>query len=194
MQGELLTGAREFCRERSDYIPRILPEEVIGVGQCLTAISSLNDPSMIGQQAPVALYATYGCDLSKNPYIAVWAINPNRETTKLHVLMRGPDSTLIHVTHGRVPSEKALEYMTGRHVKARFVPWEQVWSSSAVGADGQRCLVLGADDPVPYPVDSSVSTCAAVEDRCRGLSNFVPISRLDYAGGGAATSAAADRR
>lgn len=174
----LIISARRFCHKHPllDYVP----EGVAALGNIRTALHMLNHAETIGSKPPVAIYATYGTDSNMKPYMAVWAINTNRETEKIHIVARGPNDDPVSITLVLSLKEKDLGFVDQHYYRVTYVSWDTLSSLAMRDKNGRNQVVITGSDPIPFP--RSEKCAAAIEDRKNGLSNFVPVTEFIYTG------------
>lgn len=175
----LLKDARDFCKRAGNLAMR---EDVLSRAQCEAALHALNREQDLGTQPPIALFSATGLMANGQPYLTLFVVNTNRETSRGHILARGPNGDFVHIVYDFQPWAKEQTYRWMRLLRAEYVPWEILRERASAEEDGHIHFIVqeGTNgNIVPFPDISVAKVCVAVEDRSGRMSNFVPVRHLD---------------
>jgi hypothetical protein len=173
----LLRDARDFCRQNSyiDGIPNVLVR-----AQFEAALHALARAQDVESMPPIALVSTGGLMRNgRDTYVQLWAINPNRETNKVHILARSRHGELVRMLVDLHPKAKDQVYRCQVFLQTKCMPWEMLTSRASSEKDSIIHVSAPNSGTIPFPELSAAAVCLAVEDRTGRLSNFVPVDPLD---------------
>lgn len=180
----ILAAQIEYARGQVDRIgPRMgsgVANSVVPLGQSLAARRLLNDPVLL-MQRPMVLLAYRASRSDGYRQLSLDWINPNRETTTIIVLLRGPDGAVVQVSlRNELDGKKEEVMIRGAAWQIDAMSWDQLRTLATADHQGRFHVENYADRRVPYPfADDLVQGCVAVEDRSGRVSDFVPILRFE---------------
>lgn len=157
---------------------------VMAIGQKTVIRESLERAEDLEQTAPVVWLANFGLRRdTKEPAAWIRAVNGNRETKEVVLLLGHPNGTLVRVTYRRNLKFKDLEYDVTCFFPCELIDWRR-FEARLQKIDGvPQGFVVDEGGSVPIPVDDNVIRCVAVRDRNGKLSNFLPLIHVDQLAG-----------
>ena len=169
----LLESALRICERGAkgdEPIEQLLPDKILIRSQYETALHLLKNAKNIESLQPLTVYAGTGFTTDGDSIFVVEVLNPNRETSKVHMRILGPNREYVKVLID-IPLEiKWIEYVWGFRFKTEPMTW------GSYGPD-KKSIVFRANngDTIPFPDIDQYPAYVAVEDRAGRMSNFVPV-------------------
>lgn len=186
--GMFLEGAREHCEAgiRGEQGIAEVSADAVLMGQFRMALHYLEDERRFATAPPIPLIARVGLVPDGRSAFGIWIINPNRETIKIHVLMRGPEDMFVPMVLDLLLEVKEFEYLTYKFFPVRILAWDELRKLAAMQEEGVIRVAFDPGnaefaDPIPFPDISVISVSTAVEDRNGRLSGYVPVYHYDAA-------------
>jgi hypothetical protein len=176
----MIRNAREDVVKIGVRVGGRMEDSIVSLGQSIVALHALAEEQVFAQSPPTVILAyTTPVPGGKRSLVIDW-LNPNRETTRVIVLLRGADREVVEMEINIPLTEKSVAYVAGRDWPMRQLSWSEFVSLADTESDGRRKLKLVEGKTIPYPYDDSVLDCIAVQDRLGMMSSFVPVGRPEF--------------
>ena len=171
---ELLRGARQQCNEIWEDKVYSWPENLVLRGQCMAAMQAL-DSGSFKRCRPIMLYAVHGLLLQEQPHMLMNYLTPNRETSRIHIFLKGDGANFAHLVYALEPKEKEMEMTSYQIVPTECSTWEEIATMPSHGGPDDTKIVVKAGSPLPLPDQEDLRGVVGIENRSGALSNFVPV-------------------
>lgn len=141
---------------------------------------------------PIAVFGFFGISGNGNAFVGVGALSIERAITRVIVFVQDNGGATIQLRYELEPEQKAVDFYPYSYLEGKSATMSELATLASQKSMPWPSVTFRCEGELLIPVSPALYVCARVEELSGRMSNYVPLSYVDFSGSSGTVKEQAD--